>query len=251
MRSIRACQRTPGTTAAGPRPRAAGIRSVGAGRRLVLVPVVVFLAFAMAAPGRAAEGNGSAATAARRLEERLAAVKGVEADFVQTLDTPALPEPQVESGRLFLERPGRMRWEYQVPKGKLALADGKDTWLWLPEDQVAITTPLAGDERDAGVSLLMRERIDLLARFTVDWGPAVRKEPRPLRLKPKTADAPYDALLVDVDPTGFPRQLTVLDSLGGRVTYRLSNLRFSDHLDSALFRFTPPPGATIQRATSP
>jgi outer membrane lipoprotein carrier protein len=244
MRSIRACQRTPGRGLAG--ARGSAFR-----RACRLAPLFALLAFAAAATAGAAEGNGSAATAARRLEERLAAVKGVEADFVQTLDTPALPEPQVESGRLFLERPGRMRWEYQVPKGKLALADGKDTWLWLPEDQVAITTPLAGDERDSGVSLLMRERIDVLARFTVDWGPAVRNEPRPLRLKPKTADAPYDALLVDVDPTGFPRQLTVLDSLGGRVTYRLSNLKFTDHLDPALFRFTPPPGATIQRASAP
>ncbi|HET8948605.1 MAG TPA: hypothetical protein VFQ07_16610, partial [Candidatus Polarisedimenticolia bacterium] len=69
------------------------------------MPLVVLLACGAVAPGRAAEGNGSAATAARRLEERLAAVKGVEADFVQTLDTPALPEPQVESGRLSLERP--------------------------------------------------------------------------------------------------------------------------------------------------
>jgi outer membrane lipoprotein carrier protein len=234
MPSIRACQRTPRTTVA---------------RRLV--PLLALVILGAGAPGRAAEGNGSAATAAKRLEARLAAVKGVEADFVQTLDTPALPEPQVESGRLFLERPGKMRWDYQVPKGKLALADGKDTWLWLPDDQVAITAPLTGDERDAGVSILMRQRIDLLERFTVDWGPAVRNEPRPLRLKPKTADAPYDALLVDVDPTGFPRQLIVLDPLGGRVIYRLTNVKFPDKLDPALFQFTPPPGATIQRASSP
>jgi outer membrane lipoprotein carrier protein len=226
------------------------LRGTGGGRRF-LVSLLALFAVVPATAGRAAEGQGSAATAARRLEERLAAVKAVEADFVQILDTPALPEPQTESGRLSLERPGKMRWDYQVPKGKLALADGKETWLWLPEDQVAISIPLTGDERDAGVSLLMRERIDLLSRFAVDWGPAVRNEPRPLRLKPKTADAPYDALLVDVDSTGFPRQLTVLDPLGGRVTYRFSNLKFTDHLDPRLFQFTPPPGATIQRAASP
>lgn len=224
MPSIRACQRT---------------------------LLALALALGVASPAAAAEGSsgGAAATAAKRLEERLAGVKAVEADFVQTLDTPALPEPQTETGRLSLERPGKMRWEYERPKGKLALADGKDTWLWLPDDQVAITAPLAGDERDAGISLLMRDRLDLAARFTIDWGPAVRNEPRPLRLRPKTSDAPYDALLVDVDATGFPRRIVVLDPLGGRVSYALTNVRFVDKLDPALFQFSPPPGATVQRAT--
>lgn len=220
--------------------------SIRACQRIALAAVLLA---AGTAPARAAEGPASAYTQAKRLEDRLAEVKGVEAEFVQILDTAALPEPQVESGRLYLERPGRMRWEYQRPKGKLAVADGKDSWLWLPDDQVAISAPLSGDERDSGVSLLMGERLDLSGRFTIDWGPAARGQARPLRLRPKTAGAPFDALLVDVDATGFPRQIIVLDPLGGRVTYKFSALKFTDKLDPGLFVFTPPPGATVQRAS--
>ena len=200
-------------------------------------------------PGAAPKPSGSALAAARRLEERLAGVKAVEADFSQTIDTPALPEPQVESGRMFLERPGRMRWEYTRPQGKLAVADGRDSWLWLPEDRVAITAPIGGTERDSGVSLLMQDRPDLIGRFTVDWAPGLKGAPRPLRLRPREAGGPYDALLVIVDDTGFPRELIVIDPLGGRLTYRFANLRFSNRLDPALFVFSPPPGATVQRAT--
>jgi outer membrane lipoprotein carrier protein len=201
------------------------------------------------ATARAAEGPASAYASAKRLEDRLAGVKGVEADFAQILDTPALPEPQVESGRLFLERPGKMRWEYSKPKGKLAVADGKDTWLWLPDDQVAIQAPFQGDERDSGVSLLMGERLDLSGRFSIDWAPGPKGEPHLLRLRPRTRGAPYDALLVQVDGSGFPSRIVVLDPLGGRVTYRFSSIKFLDRLDPSLFQFTPPPGATVQRAT--
>jgi len=217
--------------------------SIRACQRIALAAVL------LASPAGAADGPASASAQAQRLEDRLAGVKGVEAEFVQIVDTAALPEPQVESGRLSLDRPGKMRWEYRRPKGKLAVADGKDTWLWLPEDQVAITVPLDGNGRDSGVSLLMGERLDLSARFTIDWGPAPRGQTRPLRLRPKTSGAPYDALLVHTDPTGFPTQIIVIDPLGGRVTYKFSDLRFTDKLDPALFRFTPPPGATVQRAT--
>ena len=230
MRAIRACQR------------------IGA----LLAAVAVA---ALAGPGWAAEAREeapkpvpSATAAARRLEARLAGVKAVEADLTQTLDTPALNEPQVETGRLFLERPGKMRWDYTRPAGKLALADGRDTWLWLPEDRVAITVPLEGDERDSGISLLMHDRPDLLGRFNVDWGPAFKGE-RPLRLRPRRAGGPYDALLVTLDESGFPREIVVIDPLGGRLTYRLSSPRFVDRLDPTLFTFTPPPGATVQRAT--
>ena len=210
-----------------------------------------------AAPVRAAEPRpdasarppASAAAAARRLEERLAGIKAVEADFVQTLDTPALPEPQVESGRLFLERPGRMRWQYARPAGKLALADGKDSWLWLPEDRVAITAPLEGENRDSGVWILMQERPDLATRFAVDWAPAAKGSPRPLRLRPLRAGGPYDALLVTTDASGFPSEIVVIDPLGGRLTYTLTSVRFVDRLDPTLFTFTPPPGATVQRAS--
>ena len=61
MPSIPACQRTPRPTVA---------------RRLV--PLLALVVLGAGAPGLCAEGNGSAATAAKRLEERLAAVKGVE-----------------------------------------------------------------------------------------------------------------------------------------------------------------------------
>ena len=231
MRAIRACQRI-------------GAFLVLAAQAAPVLPTGA----AEPPPRAAAKPSGSALAAARRLEERIASVKAVEADFSQTIDTPALPEPQVESGRLFLERPGRMRWEYTRPAGKLALADGRDSWLWLPEDQVAITAPIAGDERDSGVSLLMQERPDLVGRFTVDWAPALKGAPRPLRLRPRQSGGPYDALLVTVADPGFPREIVVIDPLGGRLTYRLVNVRFSDRLEPDLFVFTPPPGATVQRA---
>src|ERR1700730_3708576 len=38
-----------------------------------------------------------------------------------------------ESGVLFLRKPGRMRWQYDSPKGKLFLSDGKFVYLVVPD----------------------------------------------------------------------------------------------------------------------
>ncbi len=42
------------------------------------------------------------------------------------------PARRSESGRLMLQKPGRMRWDYSQPKGKLFISDGKFMWLYTP-----------------------------------------------------------------------------------------------------------------------
>jgi outer membrane lipoprotein carrier protein len=173
-------------------------------------------------------------------------VRGLTARFTQTLDAASLPSPQVEEGTLYLLRPGRMRWDYSRPAGKLALADGTRTWLYLPEDRQALSAPLEGGT-DAGAALLLRDTPDLTAEFEPSWSRERGRGERPiLALKPRAADAPYDRILVETDASGFPVALTVLDPLGGRVVYRFTGLRFVDTLDPGLFRFTPPPGISVQ-----
>jgi outer membrane lipoprotein carrier protein len=203
------------------------------------------LALAAAAPAPSAPAPADAEAAARALGARLAAVRALEAQFTQTIDSMALASPQVEEGRVFLERPGRMRWEYTRPKGKLAIADGTHSWLYLPEDRQVIRAPLGSEQAETGLGLLWKENVDLLGAFRADWEP-VHAPARRLRLHPKAASAPYDVLLVTVDGSGFPAILTVVDPLGGRVTYSFTEIAFKDRLDPGLFRFTPPPGVSVQ-----
>jgi outer membrane lipoprotein carrier protein len=221
------CQRNPPTGLAG-----AALLLLGAGLALAAVP----------APAPAADPDA----AARALGARLAAVRALEARFQQTIDSMALASPQVEEGRVFLQRPGRMRWEYTRPKGKLAIADGSHSWLYLPEDRQVIKAPLASDQADTGLGLLWREEVDLLKEFRADWEPVRASMARRLRLHPRASGAPYDVLLVTLDASGFPVALTVVDPLGGRVTYTFADIRFKDRLDPALFEFTPPAGVAVQ-----
>jgi outer membrane lipoprotein carrier protein len=44
---------------------------------------------------------------------------------------------RTESGTLLLRKPGRMRWSYDQPAGKLFVLDGKFAWFYTPgDDQV-------------------------------------------------------------------------------------------------------------------
>lgn len=39
-----------------------------------------------------------------------------------------------ESGTLLLRKPGKMRWDYSQPQGKIFLLDGKYAWFYSPGD---------------------------------------------------------------------------------------------------------------------
>ena len=42
-----------------------------------------------------------------------------------------------EAGILLLKKPGRMRWSYEVPAGKVFVLDGKYAWFYSPGDEQA------------------------------------------------------------------------------------------------------------------
>src|SRR5262245_25180114 len=202
-----------------------------------------------ASPRAGTPAPGNARAAARALERRLAEVTALVARFTQVVESPALPTAQTESGTLYLARPGRMRWEYSTPPGKLAIADGRRTWLYLPEDRQALSAPLAGPGQDQGIGLLLGGTPDILAVFSPRLVPAgVAGGRAVLALRPRSPDAAYDEVRVETDAGGFPIAIVVNDPLGGRVTYRFEAIRFVPSLDEGLFRFTPPPGVSVQEA---
>lgn len=186
-----------------------------------------------------------AVSEARRVEEALNGVRGLVASFTQTVESPGLPRPQVEKGTVYLLRPGRMRFEYDVPKGKLAIADGRKTYLYLPEERQVLVAPLDPRSPGSGVSILLN-RIDLAATFSIGWGPGPERGPRPLMLTPRAPRPEYEFLLLTTGTDRLMKSLTIVEPLGSRVTYRLERVRQVDTLPDELFEFTPPAGIEVQ-----
>jgi outer membrane lipoprotein-sorting protein len=65
------------------------------------------------------------------IELRYNRAQTVDVLFEQTFTAPRRG-PKTERGELFLRKPGRMRWQYTAPAGKLFVSDGKYIYLYTP-----------------------------------------------------------------------------------------------------------------------
>src|SRR6266487_3801588 len=64
-------------------------------------------------------------------------ITSVEASFSQTYRSKRFGEKKA-SGKVVFVKPGKMRWDYDSPKGKVMVSDGSKVVLYDPEDQQAI-----------------------------------------------------------------------------------------------------------------
>ena len=173
---------------------------------------------------------------------------GIVANFTQTLESRTLAGPQEEAGTVYLKAPGKMRWEYSRPRGKLAVCDGKKVFLYLPEDRQVLVGAMEDLDAGALVTRLLLGETSLFSQFLVEGEPDPDKGGIwSLRLSPKKADFPYDSLTVEVaSENGAIRRIGMLDPLGNRMEYRFDDIRVQKNLPQKLFTYQIPRGVEIQ-----
>src|SRR5216117_2150237 len=87
--------------------------------------------------------------------------------FRQSLVSGALGTSTTETGRLYLERPGKLRWDYLDPEKKIALLLGDKTALYIEDERLMSRGRLSGDQALFPRLLAGRERVDVLFAVTL------------------------------------------------------------------------------------
>jgi outer membrane lipoprotein carrier protein len=165
--------------------------------------------------------------------------------FSQEVSSPTLPGGQVESGTFEISRPDRMRWDYTSPERKLAVTDGRSTWLYLPEDRQVIVGSLASLRRDGAVALLLSGSLRLDEAFAVDE--VVIQDGRlEMALVPRSPSASISRLDLVASEAGTILSFTVHDPAGNSVLWVFRDLRLDPPLPEDRFSFQVPPGVEVQ-----
>jgi outer membrane lipoprotein carrier protein len=201
-----------------------------------LVSAVSLLLIVLSA--RAADAGGGAAT----LERYLEGLASFEADFTQEIADAKGKVTERASGRLYLQKPGRFRWEYREPNEQLIVSDGRNIWLY-DKDLEQVTVKTVDESLSSTPALLLAGKAGVADSFAVtDAG--VRDGVHWLELTPKRNDTDFVRLTL-----GFARDalrtMELEDKLAQHTRIEFDAAKRNPRLSAGLFAFQPPPGADV------
>jgi outer membrane lipoprotein carrier protein len=177
-----------------------------------------------------------------RVEKRYNKAATLQVAFEETL-TGGGRGRVAESGQLSLRKPGRMRWDYTNPAGKLFLSDGKDIYYYNPGAKRAEKLKLKeSDDMRAPLAFLLGK-----LNFDKDFKNFRTSEHAlgtMIAADPKSEKLPYKQVEFVVDADAAIRELRVHGYDNSLLTFNFSNERVNPPVPDKAFRFELPPGAT-------
>lgn len=154
------------------------------------------------------------------------AMTTAEAQFSQITDT-----GETSTGRLFIRRPGRIRFEYDPPEATLVVVGG---------GQVAVFDPKSRDEllrfplRHSPLNLVLEREVDLAQRDMVVAHFEVESQTAVTLQDPENPDYGFIQLIFNDNPVQL-NQWVVQDNSGGQTHIILDSLTRGGKLSNILF----------------
>lgn len=149
-----------------------------------------------------------------------------------------------EAGVLTLRKPGRMRWDYTAPPGKLFLSDGKEVYLYTPESHRVEKMPLKETEDMHGPVAFLLGKLDFAKEFREF---AVKPDGANyiVTAKAKTNKLPYERVEMTVTPDYQIQRLVINGQDQSILSFRFADEKLNPVIEDAQFKFQMPPGATL------
>jgi len=209
--------------------------------RLLISTLALFVCLLL--PGFVRAQSLTVKELASRVDHHYNALHSLQINFTQQYQ--GMGMDRRESGVLLLKKPGRMRWTYSNPSGKLFILDGHNAYFYSPGQTTAQRVP-AKELND------LRSPLRLLLGHT-----KLEKELQGLTMTPAAngvytlAGVPRNmenrvaSLSLTVSADGVIHSMEVDETDGVRNTFHFSDAKPNAPAPDSAFVFTPPAGVSI------
>ena len=155
-----------------------------------------------------------------------------------------------ESGTLLLRKPGRMRWNYSTPAGKVFVLDGTFGWFYTPGDAQVQRIPAKQlDDLRSPLRLLLghtqlKRELGSISVAHIGAQFVIRGVPRGMEQRIKE-------LVLTVEPTGAIDTLRLEEMDGSATEFMFTNMRENAPIPDAEFTFAVPAGIAVVNGLPP
>jgi outer membrane lipoprotein carrier protein len=207
------------------------------------ISLIAALVLAWCVPVYAEEGVNDVIN---KLQAKYDQTNDFSALFTQETVSRNIGASTVINGKVYIKKPGMMKWEYTDPKKQQIIGDGQTIWVYLPEEkQVKIFKAAEAFENLPFLDFLFGK-----GKITDDFTPSfdvLDKEQAKLYylivLTPKKKDTTIDRILILVSRNDYMiYQINLYNVLGSVTRIAFKDLAVNSGLKDSMFHFIVPSG---------
>lgn len=181
-----------------------------------------------------------------RVDHRYNHLSTMKANFQESYNGAGMTRE--ESGELWLQKPGKMRWQYEQPTSKLFIVDGKTAFFYVPAERQARRMPAKKlDDFRSPIRYLLGHT-KLQSEFSkLELAPEAPKQAGDVVLQglPKGMEDRVQRVLLEITPESEINRIRVEELDGTTTEFEFSNMQENVAVKPELFHFIPPPGVEI------
>ncbi len=144
------------------------------------------------------------------------------------------PDGSLSTGRIFIRRPGRVRFEYDPPERSLVMAGGGQVAIF---DGRSNQGPNQYPLRQTPLNLILERNVDFANRRMVVGHSSDGTTTTVVAQDPENPQYGSIRLIFSANPTEL-RQWVIRDDTGAETTVILGNMQFGGDLSARLFNIT-------------
>lgn len=192
----------------------------------------------------------------KKIQGRYEKTKDLQASFTQKTKIEGFSTPVTSTGRFYIKKPGRLRWDYIEPATEEIYVNKDDVKMYVPEHKQVLVgklTYMAASQ--APLQLLqgvakLDEEFDIAPTANKERGaggiPLLSLTPKEGRAEPERA---IQRIVIEVQPkTYFLKTIALHEVSGNIATFEFAELKPNSGLNDDLFDFKTPPDVEVVRA---
>lgn len=177
----------------------------------------------------------------KRLQARYEKTKDLQADFTQKTLIEGFERPMTSTGKVYIKKPGRLRWNYLDPSTEDIYVNRDDVKVYVPEHKQVLVGKLTQMAASKAPLELLQGAAKLEESFVVDPTPGKGRGVGGLRLltlfpKGQEPTRTLQRIVVEVFPkTYFIRTVSLYENSGNVSHFEFSSLQANIGLGDELF----------------
>jgi outer membrane lipoprotein carrier protein len=192
----------------------------------------------------------------KQLQARYEKTKDLQADFSQKTRIEGFERPVTSAGKVYIKKPGRLRWDYLDPATEQIYVNQEDVKVYVPEHKQVLVGKLTQMAASKAPLELLQGAAKLDESFEIEPTRGITRGigGMPLitlipKAKERESAQNLQRIVVEVFPkTYFIRTVSLHEVSGNVAVFEFSNLKSNLGLGNEVFDFKTPADVEVVRA---